>query len=70
MKPTNDDSLYRFSKLFPRLPEDQLQKVKGVLENYAATCWKIYQRMEKDPEAMAKVRADIAEKRKQQNQGL
>ena len=70
MKPTPGDPLYRLWKVFPNLTENELQEMKGFFDGYISLCWKIYERIERDPAAMARLRAEIAKKKKQQNQGM
>jgi hypothetical protein len=70
MKPTPDDPLYELHKLYPRATENELAQIKEALDAYLAVALKVFERMEKDPEAMTQFRAEIAERRKQQNQGL
>jgi hypothetical protein len=57
-----DDSLESIRKLFPNLPEKELEEVREVFDDYLSVIWRIYERLEQEnPEILDKL---IEEKRK------
>ena len=70
MFPT-DDPLSGIRKLFPDLPDIQLEEIEEVLEGYASAAWRIYERLEREkPEILDELMRKAVEKKKQENQGI
>jgi hypothetical protein len=69
MKPTPDDPLFRLHQIYPRLNENQLQELKDSMEEYAATCYVLFKRINNNRALMAQLDAKIAKRKKQQKRG-
>jgi len=70
MFPT-DDPLSGVRKLFPSLPEKDLNEVKEFLDEYLSVCWKLYERLEREKaEILDELMRKAVEKKKQENQGI
>jgi len=66
MKNTPDDPLFWFWKKYPGLSENELTDVKECLENYAEIALEIFERISKDPTALAEFEAKLEEIKKQE----
>jgi len=65
MSPT-DDPLQSVHKLFPKLSDDELEKLKEVLDGYASVVWRIYERLEREnPEILDKLMEKGRKEKKQ-----
>jgi hypothetical protein len=69
MKNTPDDPLYWFWKKYPGLSESELQEVEEMLEGYAETALRIFERISKDPAAWAEFEAELKKLKKQEKRG-
>ena len=70
MFPT-DDPLSGVRKLFPNLPEKDIEDIKEAVEGYASAAWRIYERLEREkPEILDELMRKAVEKKKQENQGI
>ena len=70
MFPT-DDPLSGVRKLFPNLPDEELEEIKEVLAGYIASVWRIYERLEREnPEILDHLMDKRRKEKKQENQSI